>query len=212
MAVAVLLTGVLGYKIYQATQVSSRIVMMTVQADPVAGAELWAQFRANDRIVLYGMAGFGVVLILSIAVAGIWLTHKVAGPLHNIATTCARIRDDHLPPVLRQLRRGDELRSFHAQFAEMYAALRTRAVADIATIDKAIAAIEAQPTRSSELELALAELREQRARKQLASSLIKDELQPPAVESTKGRGKAAEAPGIPELPTRHKMKSSGSAS
>ena len=50
----------------------------------------------------------------------------------------------------------------------MYAALRTRAVADIATIDKAIAAIEAQPTRSSELELALAELREQRARKQLS--------------------------------------------
>ena len=168
MAVAVLLTGVLGYKIYQATQVSSRIVMMTVQADPVAGAELWAQFRANDRIVLYGMAGFGVVLVLSIAVAGIWLTHKVAGPLHNIATTCARIRDDHLPPVLRQLRRGDELRSFHAQFAEMYAALRTRTVADIATLDKAIAAIEAGPTRSSELELALADLREQRTRKQLS--------------------------------------------
>jgi hypothetical protein len=142
--------------------------MMTVQADPVAGAELWAQFRANDRIVLYGMAGFGVVLVLSIAVAGIWLTHKVAGPLHNIATTCARIRDDHLPPVLRQLRRGDELRSFHAQFAEMYAALRTRTVADIATLDKAIAAIEAGPTRSSELELALADLREQRTRKQLS--------------------------------------------
>jgi nitrogen fixation/metabolism regulation signal transduction histidine kinase len=112
------------------------------------------------------MAGFGLVLVLSIAVAGIFLTHKVAGPLHNIATTCAGIRDDHLPPVLRQLRRGDELQSFHAQFGEMYAALRTRAVGDIAVLDKAITAIEAQPTRSPDLDIALAELREQRERKQ----------------------------------------------
>jgi nitrogen fixation/metabolism regulation signal transduction histidine kinase len=166
IAVAVLLTGVLGYKVYQATQVSSRIVMMTIQADPAAGAELRAQFQANDRIVLYGMAGFGVVLVLSIAAAGIWLTHKVAGPIHNIATTCGHIRDDQLPPVLRQLRRGDELQSFYAQFGEMYAALRTRTVTDIATLDRAIAAIEAQTARSPELELALAELREQRTRKQ----------------------------------------------
>jgi len=166
IAVAVLLTGVLGYKVYQATQVSSRIVMMTVQADPVAGAELRAQFQASDRIVLYGMAGFAVVLVLSIAAAGIWLTHKVAGPLHNIASTCGRIRDDQLSPTLRQLRRGDELQDFFAQFAEMYAALRTRTVADVATLDRAIAAIESQSTRSPELDLTLAELREQRTRKQ----------------------------------------------
>jgi hypothetical protein len=166
IAVAVLLTGILGYKVYQATQESSRIVMMTVQADPAVGEGLRAQFRANDQIVLYSMAGFGVVLVLSIAAAGIFLTHKVAGPLHNIAATCGLIRDDHLPPVLRQLRRGDELQSFHAQFGEMYAALRTRAVGDIAVIDKAIAAIEAQPTSSPEVELVLAELREQRERKQ----------------------------------------------
>jgi hypothetical protein len=168
IVVAVLLTGGLGYKIYQATQESSRIVMMTVQADPAVGEGLRAQFRANDRIVLYGMAGFGVVLVLSIAAAGIWLTHKVAGPLHNIAITCGRIRDDHLPPVLRQLRRGDELQSFYAQFGEMYAALRTRAVGDIAILDKAIAAIEAQGTRAPEIDIVLAELREQRTRKQVS--------------------------------------------
>jgi nitrogen fixation/metabolism regulation signal transduction histidine kinase len=114
------------------------------------------------------MAGFAVVLVLSIAAAGIWLTHKVAGPLHNIAATFGHIRDDQLPPTLRQLRRGDELQSFFAQFAEMYAALRARTIADIATLDRAIAAIEAQPTRSSELDRALAELREQRTRKQLS--------------------------------------------
>ena len=168
IAVAVLLTGVLGYKIYEATQESSRIVLLTAQADPVAGAELLSRFQANDRIVVYGMVGFGVVLVLSIAAAGIWLTHKVAGPLHNIAATCARIRDDHLPPVLRQLHRGDELQSFYAQFSEMYGALRNRTLADVALLDRTIAAIEAQPARLPALDLALAELREQRTQKQLS--------------------------------------------
>ena len=168
IAVAVLLTGVLGYKVYQATQESSRIVLMTVQADPVTGAALQAQFEPNDRIVIYGMVGFGVILVLSIAAAGIWITHKVAGPLHNISMTCGRIRDDQLPPVLRQLRKGDELQSFYAQFSDMYAALRTRVVGDVTVLDKAIAAIEAQPARSSELELILAELRQQRDAKQLS--------------------------------------------
>jgi hypothetical protein len=48
----------------------------------------------------------------------------------------------------------------------MYVALRTRTVVDIAALDKAIATIEAQAPRSPALDLALAELREQRTRKQ----------------------------------------------
>jgi hypothetical protein len=152
--------------VYQATQESSRIVLMTVQADPTTGAELLSQFQANDRIVLWGMAGFGVVLVLSIAAVGIWMTHKVAGPLHNIGSTCLNIREDHLPPVLRQLRKGDELQTFHSQFGEMYAALRARVIADIAVLDNAIATLEKQASRSAEVEQMLAELRACRQRKQ----------------------------------------------
>jgi hypothetical protein len=164
--VAVFLTGILGYKVYQAMQESSRIVLMTVQADPATGAELLSQFQANDRIVLLGMAGFGLVLVLSIAAVGIWMTHKVAGPLHNIGTTCSNIRDDRLPSVLRQLRKGDELQTFYSQFSEMYGALRTRVIADIALLDEAIATLEKQATRSAEIEQVLAELRALRQRKQ----------------------------------------------
>jgi hypothetical protein len=164
--VAVFLTGILGYKVYQATQESSRIVLMTVQADPSTGAELMSQFQANDRIVLFGMAGFGIVLVLSIAAVGIWMTHKVAGPLHNIGMTCSNIRDDRLPPVLRQLRKGDELQTFYSQFGEMYAALRTRVLADIALLENAIATLEKQSARSAEVDQLLAELRALRQRKQ----------------------------------------------
>jgi hypothetical protein len=171
--VAVFLTSILGYKVYQATQESSRIVLMTVQADPVTGAELMSQFQSNDRIVLWGMAGFGLVLVLSIAGVGIWMTHKVAGPLHNIGMTCSNVRDDRLSPVLRQLRKGDELQAFYSQFGEMYAALRTRVIADIALLDHAITALENQTSRSADVEQVLVDLRAQRQRKQ-------DSIEPPA--------------------------------
>jgi len=164
--VAVVLTVILGYKVYQATQESSRIVLLTVKADPLTGAELMKQFQANDRIVLWGMAGFAVVLVLSIAAMGIWMTHKVAGPLYNIAMSCTNIRDNRLPPVLRQLRKGDELQSFHSQFGEMYAALRTRVMADIALLDRAIETLERQECRSAEIEQLLVELRAYRQDKQ----------------------------------------------
>src|SRR5262245_34776351 len=76
--VAVFLTAALGYKIYEATQDTSKIIWMTGLVDPASAGELQDQFRSNDRVVLFGIVGFGLLLVLSIAGAGIWITHKVA--------------------------------------------------------------------------------------------------------------------------------------
>src|SRR3954469_22426012 len=126
IAVAIFLTAVLGYQIFQAIQDTSKVIMMTGLIEPTQAADLRAQFRANDFKVLYGIVGFGVLLILSISAAGIWITHKVAGPLYSISVICGRVRDNKLSPSLRQLRRGDELQDFYNSFRDMYEALRTR--------------------------------------------------------------------------------------
>src|SRR5689334_25441974 len=65
IAVAIFLTAVLGYKIYEATRDTSKVIFMTGLVEPTITNELQAQFRANDRIVLFGIVGFGVLLILS---------------------------------------------------------------------------------------------------------------------------------------------------
>ena len=166
IAVAIFLTAVLGYKIYEATRDTSKVIFMTGLVDPAITTELQAQFRANDRIVLFGIVGFGVLLVLSIFGAGIWITHKVAGPLYSISVICGRVRDNKLSPSLRQLRKGDELQDFYSSFREMYEALRTRVSADVQLLNTAITTLDAATPKSPQVQEAVAELRELRRQKE----------------------------------------------
>jgi hypothetical protein len=143
IAVAIILTAALGWKIFDAVRETSKIISMTGLVDPTTAGELQEQFSQADRVVIWGMAGFGVVLVLSIAGVGIWITHKVAGPLYNIARVLGRIRDNQLAPPLRALRKGDELQDFYTTFREMHEALRARASADAQLLGEVIAALEA---------------------------------------------------------------------
>jgi hypothetical protein len=166
IAVAIFLTAVLGYKIYEATRDTSKVIFMTGLVDPAITTELQAQFRANDRVVLFGIVGFGVLLVMSIFGAGIWITHKVAGPLYSISAICGRVRDNRLSPSLRQLRKGDELQDFYSSFREMYEALRTRVSGDVQMLNTAITALEAATPKSAQVTEALTELRELRRLKE----------------------------------------------
>ena len=165
IAVAVFLTAFLGYRIYVATQETTRIVTMTAAVEPGVERELQAQFQANDRVVLWGIVGFGVLLVLTVTVGGIWMTHKIAGPLHNIGSAFGRVRDNKLPADMGNLRKGDELQAFHAGFREMYDAIRTRVAKDAEVLGKAIAVIERQTDRPSDADKTLDELRALHAEK-----------------------------------------------
>jgi hypothetical protein len=141
--IGILVTMVLGYQIFKATQDTSKIIWMTGLVDPASAGELQQQFSANDRVVVFGIIGFGLTMVLVTAAAGIWITHKVAGPLYNIEGICARVRDNKLAPSLRQqLRKGDELKEFYATFREMYESLRGRADRDVTLLNDVIAKLE----------------------------------------------------------------------
>ncbi len=160
VGIAVFLTAVLGYKIYEAVRDTSKVIFMTGLVDPSMSSELQDQFRANDRIVLFGIIGFGLLLVMSMFAVGIWITHKVAGPLYSIGRVCAKVRDNQFPSNLRNLRKGDELQEFFSNFREMYEALRQRVGSDAQVLGNAISALEGQNPRSPQADEVLAELRE----------------------------------------------------
>jgi len=165
IAVAVFLTAFLGHRIYVATQETTRIVTMTAAVDPSVERELRTQFEANDRVVLWGIVGFGVLLVVTVTVAGIWMTHKIAGPLRNIGSAFSWVRDNKLPTDMGNLRKGDELQAFHAGFREMYDAIRARVGRDAEVLEEAITSIERQAERPSDLNKALEGLRTLHAEK-----------------------------------------------
>jgi hypothetical protein len=165
--VAVFLTGGLGFKMYQATRDVSKVILWTSLVDPSSAEELQSQFSNSDRVVLWGIVGFGIVLVLSIGAVGILITHKVAGPLYKISSFFARVRDNHLAPVPVGLRKGDELQDFYSGFREMHQAVRERTEEEARVIGGIVSALEAAPeARSPALERALEDLRQLRKRKE----------------------------------------------
>jgi len=174
--VAVVLTVILGFRIYQATQDTSKVILWTGLVDPATAQELQTQFAQSDRTVVWGIIGFGIILVLSIGGVGILLTHKVAGPLYKISSFFGRIRDNRLGPAPAKLRKGDELQNFYLSFREMHQAVRGRVEDDVRVLEEALTAIEATPEgRAQSLQHALDELRQLRKRKE-------DSLEAPPID------------------------------
>lgn len=166
--VAVFLTAGLGFKMYQATRDVSKVILWTSLVDPASADELQAQFSNSDHVVLWGIVGFGIVLVLSIGAVGILITHKVAGPLYKIATFFGRVRDNRLGAAPNSLRKGDELQDFYSAFREMHQAIRERTEEDVRVIGNAIQVLEGEGemSRAPSLDRALDELRQLRKRKE----------------------------------------------
>jgi hypothetical protein len=161
--VAVFLTAGLGYKMYQATRDISKVIELSGMADPSVADELQGQFAASDRWVLWGIVGFGVVLVISIGAVGILITHKVAGPLFKISSFFARIRDNRIGPLPASLRKGDELQEFYASFLDMHQALRLRTEEEARVLGDIVSSLETGGAAGAQK--ALEELRQIRRRK-----------------------------------------------
>jgi methyl-accepting chemotaxis protein len=168
--VAVFLTAGLGFKMYQATRDVSKVILWTSLVDPSSAEELQAQFSNSDRVVLWGIIGFGVVLVFSIGTVGILITHKVAGPLHKIASLFARVRENRMGPAPSSLRKGDELQEFYSAYREMHQSLRARVEEDVRVLTNAVSVLEAVPDAARDLaspmQRTLDELRQLRKRKE----------------------------------------------
>src|SRR4051812_42845352 len=167
VVVAVFLTAGLGYKMYQATRDISTVILFRGLADPAIADELKAQFADSDRVVLWGIIGFGIVLVLSISAVGILITHKVAGPLFKIASYFGRIRDNRMAATPPNLRKGDELQGFYSSFREMHQAVRGRIEEDVRVLGGALAVLETSAdARTPAVQRAMEELRQLRKKKE----------------------------------------------
>ena len=81
------------------------------------------------------------LLVAGIGVAGVIVTHRVAGPIHKMKRLLGYVGDGHLR-LTEKLRKGDELQHFFDAFERMVESLRMRQQVEIGKLDQAIGALQ----------------------------------------------------------------------
>ena len=114
----------------------------------------------NRSMIVLVLIVSGVLLTVGLALFGIKMTHKVAGPLHKVTLYLAKLRDGRYDKVY-DLRKGDQLVEFYEHFKHAHAGVVTMEQADVERIKAALDAAVADGVldRSPEAKTAAAALR-----------------------------------------------------
>lgn len=128
--VTVIVASFLGYFVYrfsvgQTQSLTMALVSNTADLDPQTLASIEADAARADREVLYKILGGIAIMVLSLGLAGIYITHKLVGPAYKLRLLLKEVRQGHLT-VGGRLRKGDELQDVFLAFERMVLALRKR--------------------------------------------------------------------------------------
>ncbi len=149
----------------------SDVVKMSIKDDPVYGdnPELASAFNSaaaeqdnkimaqqaalvrQQHTMLYTLVGGLAVMVFLIGVLGIFITHKVAGPIYKMKLLLKQVADGKLK-VAARLRKGDELQDFFDVFANMVDRLRERQLREVGELDRAIEAAKTAGVAEATLE------------------------------------------------------------
>jgi methyl-accepting chemotaxis protein len=107
-----------------------------------AGLKSQAQaIRHQQRNMLLTLTTALTLLVVLIGFAGIFVTHKIAGPIFKMKRQIREVGEGHLR-IPNKLRRGDELVEFFEAFETMVVNLRARQQGEIDRLDEAIRTLE----------------------------------------------------------------------
>ncbi len=95
----------------------------------------------KQHLMLYTLVGALTLLVVLIGIAGILVTHKVAGPIYKMKRQISDVGEGRLR-IPGKLRKGDELVHFFDTFETMVRNLRQRQEEEIEKLERAITTME----------------------------------------------------------------------
>jgi nitrogen fixation/metabolism regulation signal transduction histidine kinase len=96
---------------------------------------------AQTGTLIWLMAGISLLMAVALAILGVMLTHRVAGPIYVMSQYVSLLAQGRYP-VMRPLRRSDELKDFFERFQSAIEALRLRDEEECRVIGQVIAHVE----------------------------------------------------------------------
>ncbi|MBA2540411.1 MAG: hypothetical protein H0V17_12295 [Deltaproteobacteria bacterium] len=97
--------------------------------------------EASHTRILMVLIAACILLVVGLAIYGIKMTHKVAGPLFKVQLYLAKMKEGRFDKVWN-LRKGDQLVEFYDHFKQAHAGVVALETSDIERLKKAIAAAE----------------------------------------------------------------------
>jgi len=137
----------------------STILTATIVLYPLYIFEILRIPRFLPMPILGAMSIAVVVNIVLVALMGIFVTHRIAGPMFSLVRGMRRVEAGRWRVSLR-VRDGDELRYVIRNFNEMIAALCKMANDDLALVERALESVSKKPGN----EVIIAQLEDLRAR------------------------------------------------
>jgi len=119
------------------------------------------QIAAQNKVMLWTLTSVLTLLVILIGLAGIVVTHKVAGPIHKMKRQLREVGAGKLR-IPAPLRKGDDLVSFFEAFEKMVRSLRQRQQSEIERLEQSLIALEPK-VAGEQLEPLRALLRDMRA-------------------------------------------------
>jgi len=125
--VGVVVSALLGYFIYRLNMENRDLLGID--------AEMMTHVQQIDSYTMYYLVGFVVIMALVLFIWGIFITHRVAGPIFIISRYLHQLGEGDVPQT-RPLRKGDELKGFFDTFSEMLNAMKQRNVEEAQLLEK----------------------------------------------------------------------------
>ncbi|HEY6728433.1 MAG TPA: HAMP domain-containing protein [Polyangiaceae bacterium] len=107
-----------------------------------------SSLKAFQSRMMLTLVGVMLLLVVGIFVAGVVVTHKVAGPIFKMKRMIRDVGEGRLR-IPGKLRKGDELVHFFDAFDQMVRSLRARQENEIAMLESAIAQLEGKADASA---------------------------------------------------------------
>lgn len=137
------IAGTLGYLIFDQQRQSTRSIAEDLQKlvpDQADVDSITGDYESEDRALVYKMVASGVGLVVILSLFLVVMTHKVAGPLYKTSIYFDRMAEGRLG-VVTSLRKGDMLQDFFTNFKDMHDTVRGRTLAEVESMEKALAAL-----------------------------------------------------------------------
>lgn len=104
--------------------------------------ETWER---SEQTMIALTAGMAVLMGAALSLFGVLITHRVAGPVY-VMTRYITLLSQGQYPIMRSLRKTDELRAFFERFQEAIESMRMREASEAQALEQVLKTLAALPT------------------------------------------------------------------